>query len=109
MNQTAISNSHESATERRARVLTRMAATRREFDIAADATRINAPVTTSRWTSLSTLSPTRLSLGDTLLTTPNAQTIAAFLVGSIILGPRRVITLATVPLIKRWISRLARA
>lgn len=44
----------------------------------------------------------------TFLASPNAPTVAALLVGSVILGPRRVIIAAAVPLLRALIGRAVR-
>jgi hypothetical protein len=95
----------ENPKDRRARVLSRLALTRADFVAQANIQR--APQSPSL--THSALPAVRQSIGVTLLTSPNAEIVAALLVGSVIFGPRRLIAIAAMPILRFWLTRTIRS
>jgi hypothetical protein len=98
----------ESVTARRARVLARMATCRStlrsENQAKVDSEALwSAQSRTAVGAHFAHASPL-----TTFLASPNAPIVAALLVGSVILGPRRVIIAAAVPLVRAVIGRTVR-
>ncbi|WP_144022023.1 hypothetical protein [Caballeronia sordidicola] len=99
---------HKTPKERRARVLSRLALTRAEFtadhspgeNAGKELLHRPAPITVS-------LLP-KQSRGSILLASPNAQTITAVLVCSVIFGPRRLFALVGLPIVRAWATRAVR-
>jgi hypothetical protein len=103
-----LSPQEESVTARRTRVLARMAASRSTLRSENQA-KVDSE---ALWSAQS-----RTAVGahfahafplTTFLASPNTPIVAALLVGSVILGPRRVIIAAAVPLVRAVIGRTAR-
>jgi hypothetical protein len=98
----------ESVAARRTRVLARMAASRstlraeNQAEVGSEAP-LSAQSRTAVGAPFSHASPLH-----TFLASPNAPIVAALLVGSVILGPRRVIIAAAVPLLRAVIGRAVR-
>jgi hypothetical protein len=91
----------ENLKDRRGRLLSRLAVTRADF--AAHSSSERATLSSPKNGFISPA--TRQSMGVTLLTSPNAQTIAAVLVGSVIFGPSRLLAIAALPLLHVWLNR----
>jgi hypothetical protein len=98
----------ESVTAQRTRVLARMATSRSTLRSENQAwVDSKAPLSVQSRTVL--VAPfARASPLTTFIASPNAPIVAALLVGSVILGPRRVIIAAAVPLVRAVIGRAAR-
>jgi len=94
----------ENPKDRRGRLLSRLAVTRAEFVAHSSSERATLSSPKNGFISPAT----RQSMGATLLTSPNAQTIAAVLVGSVIFGPRRLIAIAALPILRVWLNRTVR-
>ena len=98
----------ESVAARRTRVLARMATSRSALR-AKNQARVDteAPSSAQLRTSVGAQFAHASPL-TTFLESPNVPIVAALLVGSVILGPRRVIIAAAVPLLRAAIGRRAR-
>jgi hypothetical protein len=92
----------ESAAARRARVLVRMTEARSAFWTENHGERYVASPSSSQSAVITPPAPS--SPLNSLLTSPNAEIVAALLVGSAILGPRRVIIAAAVPFLRAVID-----
>lgn len=103
-----LSPREESVAARRTRVLARMATSRsalrseNQAEVGSEAP-LSAQSRTAVGAQFAHASPL-----TTFLASPNAPIVAALLVGSVILGPRRVIITAAVPLVRAVIGRAAR-
>jgi hypothetical protein len=103
-----LSPREESVAARRTRVLARMATSRsalrseNQAEVGSEAP-LSAQSRTAVGAQFAHVSPL-----TTFLASPNAPIVAALLVGSVILGPRRVIITAAVPLVRAVIGRAAR-
>jgi hypothetical protein len=96
----------ESLATRRARVLARMAISRSALKAESDQ---NSAVPSSSQPGTAIVAPTApSSLLNRLLASPNAQMVAALLVGSVIFSPRRMIIAAAIPTLRAVISRTVR-
>ena len=103
-----LSPREESVTARRTRVLARMATSRSALMSENHAKVASiAPLSAHSSTAVGAQSA-HASFLTTFLASPNAPIVAALLVGSVILGPRRVIITAAVPLVRAVIGRAAR-
>jgi hypothetical protein len=98
----------ESVAARRTRVLARMATSRsalraeNQAEVGSEAS-LSAQSRTAVGAPCAHASPL-----TTFLASPNAPIVATLLVGSVILGPRRVIIAAAVPLLRAVIGRAVR-
>jgi len=103
-----LSPQEESVTARRTRVLARMATSRSALRSENQA-KVNseAPLSAQSRTAVGAQFAHASPL-TTFLTSPNASIVAALLVGSVILGPRRVVIAAAVPFLRAVIGRAAR-
>jgi hypothetical protein len=98
----------ESVTARRTRVLARMATSRSALRSGNQAkVESEAPLSVQSRTAVGAQFA-HASLLTTFLASPNAPIVAALLVGSVILGPRRVIIAGAVSLVRAVIGRAAR-
>ncbi len=97
----------ESLTARRAQILGRMATSRSVLRADSDAA-MTVAISSSQSKSAAVAPSTGSSPLNTLLTSPNAQLVAALLVGSVVLSPRRVMVVAAVPLLRAVIVRAIR-
>ena len=99
----------ESVAARRTRVLARMAASRSALRAEKNQAEVKSEAPSSAQSKTAIIAaPTPSSPLIGLLTSPNAQIVAALLVGSVVLGPRRVIIAAAVPLLRAVIGRAVR-
>lgn len=99
---------HETRKERRPYVLSCLALTRAEFtaDLKTGQSIGKGPIHLS---ALGTnLLPIKRSRGSILLSSPNAQTISAVLVCSVFFGPRRLLALVGLPIVRAWATRAIR-
>jgi hypothetical protein len=103
-----LSPQEESVAARRARVLARMAASRSALRAENDAKSYFAIPSSSQSKIAVIAAPAPSSPLISLLTSPNAQIVAALLVGSVVLSPRRVIIAAAVPLLRAVIGLAVR-
>lgn len=103
-----LSPQEESVTARRTRVLDRMAMSRSAL-MSKNQAKVDseAPLSVQSRTSAGAQVVHASSL-TTFLASRNAPIVAALLVGSVILGPRRVIIAAAVPLLRAVINRVVR-
>ncbi|WP_375509284.1 hypothetical protein [uncultured Caballeronia sp.] len=94
----------ENPKDRRGRVLSRLELTRAEFVAHSSGERAALSSSKNGLTSPAI----RQYMGVTLLTSPNAQMIAAVLVGSVLFGPRRLIAIAALPILRVWLNQTIR-
>jgi hypothetical protein len=88
--------------EAQAVVLARMAATRAQLVSTSQPSKIGAGVNRAARHA----SP---DAGPVLLCTPNAALLAIVLVGSVIIGPRRILVISFRAVLTAWITRTVRA
>ena len=103
-----LSPQKESVTARRTRVLARMATSRSAL-MSENQLKVASltPLSAQSRTAVGAQSAHASSL-TTFLASPNAPIVAALLVGSVILGPRRVFIAAALPLVRAVIGRAVR-
>jgi len=98
----------ESVAARRTRVLARMGTSRSALRAKNQAKVDSEAPSSAQLRTAVGAQFTHASPLATSLTSPNAPIVAALLVGSVILGPRRVIIAAAIPLLRAVIARAAR-